>query len=316
LTGSQGAETESRDTATVELEHHDAELGEITLHYVTAGSGDPVVLLHGWPQTWYEWRLLMPLLGDSYQLIAPDLRGLGDSSRASEGFDKRTLAGDIWRLLHEHLGHESFYVVGHDWGSAVAYALAAAHPEAVRRLALVEAFVPSNFTMQPGVLVAGGQGETWQEACKRSWHMNFHSAPGLPEVLVSGNEREYIGWFLRNYAYREYEFPEEDIDEYARTYSDPAALSAGFGLYRAASQDAADNEELGTTLPMPVLLMQAVGPSRLQPNLPWRGAGEVEGVRWTAPQAEEILIEEAGHWIPEEQPEVLAGHLRTFFAGA
>ena len=116
------------------LSHHYADLGDVQLHYVTAGEGFPIVLLHGWPQSWYAWRYVMPELAKTYQVIAPDLRGLGDSSRPQEGYDKKTIAHDIWRLLHDHLGHKQFMLVGHDWGGPTAYAIAAAHPQAVRKL--------------------------------------------------------------------------------------------------------------------------------------------------------------------------------------
>jgi pimeloyl-ACP methyl ester carboxylesterase len=114
--------------------HCYADLGDVLIHYVIAGKGPTLVLLHGWPQTWWEWRHVIPPLAQHYTVIAPDLRGLGDSSRPIDGYDKKTIANDIWRLVAEQLGHGAFFVVGHDWGGPTAYALAAAHPEAVRRL--------------------------------------------------------------------------------------------------------------------------------------------------------------------------------------
>src|SRR5215471_2805998 len=107
--------------------HHTMALEGVTLHYVTAGSGDPVVLLHGWPQTWYEWRRIIPELAQRYTVIAPDMRGLGDSSRPGSGYDKRTVAADIRELVRK-LGFERILLVGHDWGGPVAYAYACSHP--------------------------------------------------------------------------------------------------------------------------------------------------------------------------------------------
>ena len=101
--------------ADFQFEHHYANLKGLRLHYVTAGRGTPMVLLHGWPQTWYEWRRLMPLLTDRFAMVAPDLRGLGDSSRPSSGYDKKTVANDVWELMRNHLAHQRFIVVGHDW---------------------------------------------------------------------------------------------------------------------------------------------------------------------------------------------------------
>ena len=121
--------------ATTGVTHHYAEIGEVMLHYVTAGKGPPVVLIHGWPQTWYEWRHTIAALAPRYTVIAPDMRGLGDSSRPLTGYDKRTIGNDIWRLVTETLGHKRFLLVGHDWGGPTAFAIAADHPEAVEKLA-------------------------------------------------------------------------------------------------------------------------------------------------------------------------------------
>ena len=129
---------------TNEITHHFAEIGEVMLHYVVAGSGPPIVLLHGWPQTWYEWRHVIPALAARYTVIAPDMRGLGDSSRPLIGYDKKTVAEDIWQLVAERLRHQSFHLVGHDWGGPTAFALAAAHPEAVTKLAIIDVVIPGD----------------------------------------------------------------------------------------------------------------------------------------------------------------------------
>ena len=96
------------------ISHRHADLGDVRLHDVTAGTGFPVVLLHGWPQSWYEWRHVIPRLAETHRVIAPDLRGLGDSSRPLDGYDKKTVGNDVWRLVHERLGIEAFFLVGHD----------------------------------------------------------------------------------------------------------------------------------------------------------------------------------------------------------
>ncbi|MFL5253774.1 MAG: alpha/beta fold hydrolase [Rhodopila sp.] len=124
------------------MQHHHADLGDVRLHYVMAGSGFPVVLLHGWPQSWYEWRHVIPGLAERYQVIAPDLRGLGESSRPADGYDKKTVGNDVWRLVHDVLGIAEFYLIGHDWGGPTAYAVTAAHPDAVRKLAILDVTIP------------------------------------------------------------------------------------------------------------------------------------------------------------------------------
>lgn len=105
-------------TTDLDVRHNYADLGDVMLHYVVAGEGPPVVLLHGWPQTWWEWRHIIPILAKKYTVIAPDLRGLGDSSRPIDGYDKMTVANDIWKLVSDELGYSSFLLVGHDWGGA------------------------------------------------------------------------------------------------------------------------------------------------------------------------------------------------------
>ena len=269
------------------MEHHHADLGDLRLHYVTAGSGFPVVLLHGWPQSWYEWRRIMPGLAAGYRVIAPDLRGLGDSSRPLSGYDKKTVGNDIWRLVHDVLGIDAFHLVGHDWGGPTAYAIAAAHPDAVRRLAILDVTIPGDGG--PNISQGG-----------RRWHHAFHQTADLPEALVAGREDIYLGWFYQNYGARP--LPDDDIAEYLRVYRKPGALRAGFSYYRAISQDIADNAAIaaGFKLPMPVLAL---------------GGGSAWGRRM-AIDVRGGVIADCGHWIPEEQPAELLRRLLEFFQEA
>jgi pimeloyl-ACP methyl ester carboxylesterase len=275
------------------LQHGYADLGEVLLHYVSAGEGEPLVLLHGWPQTWYEWRRVLPALAAAFRVIAPDLRGLGDSSRPPGGYDKRTMAGDIWRLLSEHLGIERCCVVGHDWGGPVAFALAMAHPEAVRRLAILDVVIP-------------GDGGDFSQGGRR-WHHAFHMTSDLPEALVTGRERIYLQWFYRNFAWRPDAIGEAEIQEYLRTYCQPGALRAGFALYRALPQDRADNAAAIAQgkLKMPVL---AVGGGRSF----GRGEEVERSLRRVAAVVTGAVIPDCGHWIPEEQPQLLLDLLLPF----
>lgn len=281
------------------FEHHYAEIGEVMVHYVTAGEGPPVVLLHGWPQTWFEWRHVIPKLWDRYSLIVPDMRGLGDSSRPLSGYDKKTVAGDIWRLVTEHLGHETFHLVGHDWGGPVAFALAAAHPDAVARLAIVDVVIP-------------GDGGDFSEGGRR-WHHQFHITPDLPEALITGRERVYLKWFYDTFAYKPDAIDAEALDEFVRTYSEPGALRAGFAYYRAIPQDAAENAALlatGFRLPMPVL---AIGGGVSYPHGRGRGGDVEASLKRVATDVRGIVIPECGHFVPEEKPTELARALLAFF---
>lgn len=278
--------------------HDFADLGEVLIHYVTAGTGPAVVLLHGWPQTWWEWRHVIPALAERYTVIAPDLRGLGDSSRPLAGYDKKTVAEDVWRLVRERLGHESFFLVGHDWGGPTAYALAAAHPEAVRRLAILDVVIP-------------GSGGDFSQGGRR-WHHQFHLTPDLPEALTAGREEIYLGWFYRSFAYRPDAIGPLDLAEYLRTYREPGAMRAGFAYYRALPQDIADNQAsiARLKLPMPVLAMGgAVG----YPHARGRGSEPEQSLRLVASDVRGAILPDCGHFIPEEAPDLLREHLLAFF---
>jgi pimeloyl-ACP methyl ester carboxylesterase len=282
----------------LDLSHHYADLGDVQLHYVAAGVGPVVVLLHGWPQSWYVWRYVLPELAKTYRVIAPDLRGLGDSSRPLEGYDKKTIAHDIWRLLHDHLGHEQCMLVGHDWGGPTAYAMEAAHPEAVRRLAVLDVTIP-------------GDGATNFSQGGRRWHHAFHQTVDLPEVLITGREDIYFSWFYRNWGSHPNVLSAADMAEYLRTYSQPGALRAGFAYYRNLARDIADNEAIAKTfkLPMPVLALGG--------NKSWgRGTEVIESLRRLGSNVRGGVIDQCGHWMAEEQPEVLLEHLLPFLAEA
>ena len=278
--------------------HCYADVGDVLLHYVTAGTGPPVVLLHGWPQTWWEWRHIIPALAASYTVIAPDMRGLGDSSRPLTGYDKQTVAGDIWHLVHDTLGHETFLLVGHDWGGPVAYALAAGHPDAVEKLVILDVVVP-------------GCGGDFSEGGRR-WHHQFHMTPDLPEALVAGREAEYLGWFYRTFSYRPDAIGPDDLAEFLRTYTQPGALRAGFNFYRTIPEDAAANAKTIAKfkLPMPVL---ALGGGVSYPHGRGRGTEPEESLKRVALDVTGGVIPDCGHFIPEEAPDALSEHLLTFF---
>ncbi len=279
------------------FKHHYAQLADVRLHYVTLGQGSPMVLLHGWPQTWYEWRRLMPLLADRYSMVAPDLRGLGDSSRPCSGYDKRTIASDVWQLMHERLGHERFIVVGHDWGAPTAFRLAADHPQTVTHLVMLDVPVPGDLPTGPASIGGGVR-----------WHHLFHQVPDLPEALTEGRERIYLEWFFSNMVEQHDTFSDADIAEYVRAYSQPGAMRAGFNFYRALKQDVADNRvtlATGFKLPMPTLGLGG-GSSR------GRGDLVVESLSRVALQAEGGSLPDCGHFIPEEKPRELAARLRIF----
>jgi len=276
------------------LTHHHADLPEVRLHYVTGGQGPAVVFLHGWPQTWYMWRHLLPVLATNHRVVAPDLRGLGDSSRPATGYDKKTVSQDIWRLMHDVLGEERFFVAAHDWGGPVAFSLAAQHREAVRAMAIFDVPVPGDGT---------------PVFYDNRWHHGLHWELDLPEALIAGREHIYLGHFYRTWGARPDVMSEADQAEYLRTYRQPGALRAGFSYYRAMRQDVADNEAFLAAdgrLPMPIWCYGGGGARG-------RGPRALESWQRVASDVRGGVVEGCGHWIPEERPEWAARELMAFF---
>ncbi|HUF21660.1 MAG TPA: alpha/beta hydrolase [Burkholderiales bacterium] len=275
------------------LTHDFADLGDVRLHYVTAGKGPAVVLLHGWPQTWFMWRKILPGLCEHYRVIAPDLRGLGDSSRPDSGYDKKTVAHDIWRLVHDVLGEERFFLVGHDWGGPTAFSLAAQHRDAVRRIAIFDVPVPGDGT---------------PVFFNNRWHHGLHREHDLAEALTAGREDVYLGFFYRTWGASPDAISEEDQREYLRTYRQPGAMRAGFNFYRATPQDIEDNQAFLAQgkLQMPVL---CYGGSEGR----GRGKSAIESWQRVAENVRGGIAERCGHWIPEERPQWVLQQLLEFF---
>jgi len=281
------------------IEHRTEKLSQLTLHVACSGDGDPVVLLHGWPQTWHEWRKVIPLLAPHHRLFMPDLPGLGDSTPSPDGYAKQRLAAHLLELA-DRLGVERFHLVGHDWGGPTAFAMASAAPDRIRTLTLLDVTVPG---IGPDLSQGG-----------RRWHHAFHMTPALPEALVEGRERAYLGWFLDAFCWQRGAIAAADIDEYVRCYSRPGGLAAGFAYYRAIPDDIAANRALlasGFRLPMPVL---ALGGGRAEAR--GRGDEPLESLRLIASHVDGGTIPDCGHFIPEEQPALLAERLLAFFAAA
>jgi len=282
------------------VEHDHTRVDGVRLHHVTAGDPDDpaVVLLHGWPQTWYEWRRVIPALAADHHVVAPDLRGLGDSARPMEGYDKATVAADVHGLV-ESLGHQRAALVGHDWGMPTAYLYAAQYRDDVAALAALDASLPGIETETEDLTLSSGA---------PVWHYGLHMTPDLPETLVDGNERAYLSWFYRELASDPGAITEADVEEYVRCYSEPGALRAGFNYYREAATDAVDiAEHAADPLELPVL---AYGGRR-----GFREATEA-AMRQVATDVRGGVVEDCGHWIPEERPAFLREELTGFLADA
>jgi pimeloyl-ACP methyl ester carboxylesterase len=281
--------TANTDHSNKSYTHNMAEGNGVRLHYLRAGQGDPVVLLHGWPATSYEWRHVIPLLAQRYTVIAPDNRGLGDSSRPNTGYDRRTLAQDVHALVQQ-LGFKQIYLVGHDLGGQIAYAYANEYPNEVRKLAIVDVPIPGL--------------PNWEQL--RPWHYAFNSVPDLPESLVAGRERTYLTWFYTQSAYNPAAFTQADIDEFVRAYSAPGAMRAGFEYYRAVPEVERQNRVYAaqTKLRMPVLYID--GSSGV-------GIAPFQQLRTVSNNIRGDVIERCGHWLPTECPTDLSQRLSNFF---
>lgn len=241
-----GAPTDGAAADVEGFTHHYADVNGVRLHYVAGGLGPAIVLLHGWPLTWREWRGVMPALADAgFTVIAPDLRGLGDSEKPSNGYDKKTVADDVHHLLRD-LGFDDADVVGTDLGMMVAFAWALHHPDGIRRLVLAESLLPGF-----------GLEELMNPATGGYWHFGFHAQVELATILTEGKEAEYLGnnWKMFSPLMG---ITAVDRAEFLRTYSAPDGMRAGFKHYEAMLGDGKANRAAFTEkLTAPVLVLNA-----------------------------------------------------------
>ena len=287
------------------VKHGTAELEPgVRLHYVEAGSGSrTMVLLHGYPETWWEWRhVLTPLVRAGWRVITPDYRGAGGSSKPATGYDKRTMAQDIHKLLREHLGVAgNITLVGHDIGMMVAYAFASQYSKLVDKLVLMEAPLPGTLAYDATVASTKLNDATM-------WHFFFHNAQNnLAESLTAGRERLYLQHFYERLAFDQDAFSEADLDLYVSHYSAAGAMRAGFELYRAFDQDGEDNKaalKKNGRLTMPVLALGGTS-SFFLPIAKVMLAEVAKNVTVTG-------IPDCGHWIAEENPKAFIEELFKF----
>jgi pimeloyl-ACP methyl ester carboxylesterase len=269
--------------------------GEVRLHAVIGGDGPPLLLVHGWPESWYAWRMLMPALAEDFEVIAVHQLGMGLSDKPAGGYDTGTQAGDLVALM-DALGHHRFAVVGHDTGFAISYALAADHPERVERVALLEIPGSPGTVTAPPLFVPGPLND-------RLWHLGFNRIDKLNEQLVAGREDVFYRWEFDAAAKP---LPDDVIGYYVRGLSNPDSLRGNFGWYRALDATIAQDQQRKTTrLAMPVL---AIGGEMSF------GAHVGEAVQVVADDVQSVVIPGTGHFLAEESPDELLAALTAFVA--
>src|SRR6202051_1457527 len=272
------------------IESRFANVNGVRLHYLAAGTGDPVVLLHGYAETSHMWRPLMARLANNHTVIAVDLRGAGQSSPPAAGFTKAEMAQDIHALVRK-LGYDRIRIAGHDIGLMVAYAYAAQYASEVDRIALLDAFLPG----------IGKWRDVW--LMRDLWHFHFYGK--TPLALVHGRERIYFEHFWNDFAANpSHSIPERDRRFYAKAYARPGGMRAGFEYFRAFEKDAEDFARFAKKpLPMPMLVLTGE-----------KASGEflIQQGRLVASNVQGIVIRGSGHWLMEEAPEQVIPKLIEF----
>jgi pimeloyl-ACP methyl ester carboxylesterase len=261
----------------------------IRINAVTGGSGPPILLLHGWPETWWEWHHVMPLLADHFSVVAIDLRGAGFSDCPQGGYDKATMARDAHEVMIA-LGHDRYAVCGHDIGGMVALAQAAIHRDAVSHLAVLDVPLP------------GWTG--WEATTARLWHFGFHMNRDLPERLIHGREHDYVSAFMAERFYDHSSFDPADIEIYAKAMALPGRTRGGMEWYRTLAADhAAALEYKKQPLGIPVLAL---------------GGDQRFGAQMV-PMLEEFAVHVTGgpiarcsHYVADERPDDVAATLIEF----
>jgi pimeloyl-ACP methyl ester carboxylesterase len=271
--------------------------GDLRLHAVIGGDGPPLLLIHGWPQTWYAWRMVMPVLARDFGVIAVDQPGMGLSDKPADGYDTASLANDLAALM-DALGHERFAVYGTDTGMTIAYALAADHPERVERLVVSEAPLPGISPSPPLFLPPALN--------SRLWHLAFNQLPKINEQLVTGREEIFFGAEFEASAGTK-KLPDQVVNYYVDTLAaDPEALRGSFELYREFPTMIAQNEQRkNRRLTLPVL---AIGGEQSG------GHGVAETMKLAADDVQGVVLTGSGHWVAEQAPEQLLEALTEFLA--
>src|SRR3984893_6056626 len=285
-----------------QFRHDTVAIKGVRLHFVEGGSGTPILLLPGWPQSWYAWRYVMPLLTKAgRRVIALDPRGMGDSDRPASGYEMRTVAAELHGFLEalRLTANGPVDIVGHDLGTWIGYAHAAEWPDDVKRLAVFDAALP-------GIPPPPPAGIPSAEANVRTWHLAFNRLDDLPEILLQGRERELLTWLFRAKANRPWAVTPADLAEYVRVNAAPGATRAALAYQR---------HNLG---PEGIAHTRARAERKLAMRVPAFGAEAGVGamlldtMRLVAPDVRGAVVAGCGHYMAEEAPRAVAEQLIRF----
>ncbi|MRX40236.1 alpha/beta fold hydrolase [Flavobacterium sp. LC2016-23] len=272
------------------FKHATAEVNGIKMHYVIGGKGDPLVLVHGFGQNWYMWNRLLPELSKHFTVIAPDLRGVGESDKPESGYDKKTMASDIHELVNQ-LGYKNINLAGHDIGLMVAYAYAAQYGDGVKKIALMDALLP-------------GVEPVWSNVKASAWWFGFFGWPASGDI-VKGKEKEFLTNFWPVVGHVKDPFTAEETTEFIRAYAVEGGTTAAFKWFGAFDQDGKDNVIfMKKKLKMPLLAMGGEY---------FAAAFLKDHSKLVAENVSESKIAGSGHWLVQENTAQVQKDLLAFF---
>lgn len=292
------------------LRHEYADLDGIRLHYVTAGRGELVMFLHGFPEFWYEWKNQLAEFGQGYQAVAPDMRGYNLSSKPADvdQYQMQYLVEDV-RALAEHLGHKKFFLVGHDWGGVVAWAFASDHPDYLEKLIIINAPHPGVFQRELS--------ENPEQQSASQYMLMFRSEQA--EQILSANNYAALVSAVMGEGLKQGHFTEEDREAYIEAWSQPGALTGGLNYYRAARAGPPTGEggQAGAvaslvdrpslTVEVPTLVIWGEMDQALR-------IGNLEGLDSFVPDLTIKRVPDGSHWVIHERPELVNAYIHDFIA--
>jgi pimeloyl-ACP methyl ester carboxylesterase len=282
-----------------DVKHHKTHANGILQHYLEAGDGPPVVLLHGFPETSYAWRYQIPVLSQQYHVLAPDLRGYGESEKPYSGYDKRTMAADVLALM-DSLGIGKITLIGHDRGARVATRFAKDYPDRIDRLVVMDNVPTRTIAEQMDAVIA-----------KHYWFFLFHLVPDLPESLIAGKEEVWLRHFFSDWCYNPATISGNAFDTYVNAYKAAGTVRGSMADYRANAEDLAqDNEDAHVKITCPTLSLWGADFEAVGKLFDMQAVWSEMATTLTA-----IAIDQCGHLPHEEQPEEVNRLLLDFLQG-